>query len=218
MSSTTKKSGKKAVKSAAPRAKAPAKPPLVRGEIVVQKVIDAALQELAEVGYHGFRMEEVAIRADVNKTTVYRRWPTKSDLVRDTLETAASKRVALPDTGSLRTDLLAWGHLFVMHACHPLGQSIFRMLAAEGSDSELREIVKALRGRNESRIKVVIANAIARGELAPDTDHKILILAFVGAVHHQIFVMHEPVNDAFLNELIDLVLLGARRPAVQNAL
>ncbi len=196
---------------------APVKSPLIRGEVVVQKVLEAAIHELAAVGYQGFRMEEVASRAEVNKTTVYRRWPTKSELVRDALYMAAAQKNVLTDTGSIRSDLFKLGQSFAANATSPKGQSIFRMLAAEGADPELAEIVKSLRDRNLARAKVVIDDAITRGELAPGVDHIILLHAFMGAVHHRIFMMREPVNDAYLTALIDLLLLGATRPHVQSS-
>ena len=58
---------------------------LVRGEPVVQRVLDATIAEMARVGYRALRIEDVAARAGVNKTTVYRRWPEKGALLREAL-------------------------------------------------------------------------------------------------------------------------------------
>src|SRR5262245_16386487 len=72
--------------SAKPRAKrSGGKGPLVRGEAVVRGILAAALEELARTGYGALRIEGVAARAGVNKTTVYRRWATKENLVRAAL-------------------------------------------------------------------------------------------------------------------------------------
>lgn len=195
-------------RKAAPR-KTPSKPPLVRGEAVVQKVLDAALEELAHTGYLGFRIEEVALRAEVNKTTVYRRWPTKPELVRDALSAASNAGLGTPATGALRTDLLAMARIFVQRATDPIGQSLVRMLSAEGSDPEVKEIARTMRERHQAAPRAVLANAVARGELAPGIDHMVIIEALIGALHHRIFWLDKPADEAFLTELIDLLLLGA---------
>src|SRR6185295_9319184 len=76
-----------------------------RSERVVRDVLDASAKELARVGYAALRMDDVAAAAGVNKTTVYRRWPTKSDLVRATFESLAQGPIATPAMGSIREDL-----------------------------------------------------------------------------------------------------------------
>jgi AcrR family transcriptional regulator len=206
----------KAKKSKKTRAKLPAKPPLVRGEAVVQRVLEAALQELAQVGYRAFRIEEVALRADVNKTTVYRRWPLKADLVRDALAASSADKFVAPQTGALRSDLLALVRMFLEQATTPMGRSLMRMLAAEASDPELIDISRSLRARHEVMPQALLAAAVARGELAPDADHMVILHALIGAIHHRLFLMNEPVTEAFLTGLVDLLLLGALAPSARR--
>src|SRR5207302_1077741 len=79
-----------------------------RSEQVVRRVLDAAIVELARSGYHGFRIDAVAARAAVNKTTIYRRWPSRAALVTalvDRLRTPL-RESPLPDTGALESDLV----------------------------------------------------------------------------------------------------------------
>src|SRR5262245_66483 len=114
--------------------------PLVRGEPVVRGVLAAALEELGRTGYGALRIEDVAARAGVNKTTVYRRWPTKEDLVRAALLSITADQFVVPNTGSLRTDLLAIARGMVAMARSCEGQGLMRMLIAEGPDSELMTI------------------------------------------------------------------------------
>lgn len=182
---------------------------LVRGEPVIQGVFAAAVQELARVGYRAFRIEEVALRAGVNKTTIYRRWPTKGELVREALACAAREKMVMPETGALRSDLMMMGRTMVERIASAEGTSVIRMLVAEGSDPEVADLLRSLRKEHEARPKAMIADAVARGELAPDVDHMVLFDAFVGAVHHKIFLMKEHATEAFLGGLVDLLLLGA---------
>ena len=77
-----------------------------RSARVVEDVLKATLEEIGRAGYEALRVEDVASRSGVNKTTIYRRWPTKVDLV-----SAAMRHLAPapepPETGSVRSDLLA---------------------------------------------------------------------------------------------------------------
>src|SRR5271154_2611054 len=78
-----------------------------RSERVVRDVTRATAAELARVGYEALRVEDVAAQAGVNKTTVYRRWPNKADLVAAVLRNAKGEPDELPDLGSVSADLLA---------------------------------------------------------------------------------------------------------------
>src|SRR6187455_1103921 len=77
-----------------------------RSARVVSEVLSATLEAFAEQGYAGLSVEAVALRAGVNKTTIYRRWPTKADLVGAALVSLRDDDPEPPNTGSLRDDLL----------------------------------------------------------------------------------------------------------------
>ncbi|MFO0669979.1 MAG: helix-turn-helix domain-containing protein [Polyangiaceae bacterium] len=79
-----------------------------RSERVVREVMAAAVAELAASGYRAFRMDAVSAAAGVNKTTIYRRWPAKKELVAAVVEwmRRVVHDVPLPDTGSLERDLV----------------------------------------------------------------------------------------------------------------
>src|SRR5260221_10727285 len=77
-----------------------------RSARVVNEVLAATLEVFAEHGYAGMSVEAVAARAGVNKTTIYRRWPAKVDLLGAALVSLRDEDPEPPDTGSLRSDLL----------------------------------------------------------------------------------------------------------------
>jgi AcrR family transcriptional regulator len=181
---------------------------LVRGEAVVQRVLAATMEELALVGYRALRVEDVAVRAEVNKTTVYRRWPEKGALVGDALQCFGKRKLAPPETGALRSDLLSMGRTLVELFSSPQGQSVVRMLVAEGSDAEVAALRRSLRRDRKPIPEAVIAAAVARGELAPHHDHEILFQAFMGTLHHRIFFLNQPAGAAFIERLVDLLLGG----------
>src|ERR1700716_1232750 len=77
-----------------------------RSHQVVEKVREATMAELARVGFLGLTIEGVAKAADVNRTTIYRRWPSKGALLLAVLEPGLERFDHDPDTGSLAGDLL----------------------------------------------------------------------------------------------------------------
>jgi AcrR family transcriptional regulator len=204
------------------------KSPLVRGEPVVRGILEAALAELARTGYGQLRVEDVAARAGVNKTTVYRRWPTKEDLVRAAILSMTADTVSAPGTGSLRGDLVEVARRFValMGSCQV--QGLMRLVLAEGPDSELFAIAKSLKKVHESVPRSVVEAAQARGELAPGIDGALLFDVLIGAIHKKIHMDREIAADDYLCRVVDLILHGAqaqeerarpsgRRPAASRA-
>jgi AcrR family transcriptional regulator len=196
-----------------------AKAPLVRGEPVVRGVLSAAMEELGRTGYAALRVEDVAARAGVNKTTIYRRWPTKEDLVRAALLSITGERFAAPNTGSLRTDLIEVARAAVSMFRSLEGQGLMRVCAAEGPDSELMVIARSLKNNYEAIPRSVIEAAEARGELAPGIDAMLLFDVLMGALQKRMMMDRDDVDEAFLGRLLDLLLHGAlaREPRDREA-
>lgn len=191
------------------RSRRRARPALVRGEPVVRAVLAAALVELARTGYHGLRVEEVAARAGVNKTTVYRRWPDKQELVRDALLSVTVGAFSAPNTGSLRGDLLAIARRNVALAGRPEHQGVFRMFVAAGEDAELAAIVGSLRQAFASVPGEVLAAAEARGEIGPGVDARLLFEVLAATLNWWLLFERAPVDEALLQRTVDMLLRGA---------
>ena len=117
-------------------------------------------------------LADIAERAGVNKTTIYRRWPLKSDLVQAALFSFAQDVTKQPDTGSLRGDLMELGRGMAGAACTAHGQGMFRVLMAE-RHPDLMAIERALRKTFESVPLNVVAAAVTRGELRPGLDPRL---------------------------------------------
>lgn len=179
---------------------------------MVRQVLAAALAELARAGYHGLKIDVVAARAGVNKTTVYRRWPTRQELVRDALLSITTETFRAPDTGSLRTDMLALARRNAELATRPEHQGLFRIFAAGDADGELAAIVRALREAFASVPREVLAAAEARGEIAPGIDPTLLFDVFGSALNWWLFFERTAPDDAQLERLVDLLLHGALPP------
>lgn len=203
------------VKRTVKRATAKKKRALVRGEPVVRRILAATLEELARVGYHALRAEEVATRADVNRTTIYRRWPTNEALVRAALLSITAEKIVPPNTGSLREDLIALGGAILGIHNSPEGQSLFQVLLAEGPDSELMTIARSLRGTMEAGARSIIDSAVARGDLAPSTD-PMLPCEMLGAFIQAKNLDRVTLDAAQLARVVDAIVFGVLQPSKRS--
>ncbi|MEK1942611.1 MAG: TetR/AcrR family transcriptional regulator [Pseudomonas sp.] len=147
-----------------------------RSAEVVSAIYAAALEVLQESGYDGLELPEVAARAGVNKTTVYRRWPTKAELVLDIALLQMKQDVPLPDTGSLHGDLTAL--LVDIHTAiaSPLVAGLLQAAVSQGRDAE---VVKRSRmqfwSERFAMSGQLVERAIERGELPPSTEPRQLL-------------------------------------------
>jgi AcrR family transcriptional regulator len=185
-------------------------PPQARGEAFTSAVLDAALTQLAEVGFERLSIPQVADMVGVNKTSIYRRWPSKADLVRDALAIPMSHAGDAPDTGALRTDLIALAGTVAAFTQSRVGTALIRIMLAEGGNPEVRALANAAyseAGKNGPWI--VIQRAMQRGELSANVDPSLMLFTIAGAIMHRVFVEQRDASDEFLMQIVDLVLYGA---------
>jgi AcrR family transcriptional regulator len=186
----------------------------VRGRAadVVARVMNATAHELGRVGYAALRIEDVAERSGVNKTTIYRRWPSKPELVVEAIKqqvtVALGSRLerGMNDTGTLRGDLRA--SLLTGIGLSPIQLGILRTVQTERSVPEIDAITRHLRdGMQHMRIAMV-QRAVARGELPKNTDAALLI-DLVSAPVQRALLFDEPIDAAYIDRVLDVVLAGA---------
>jgi AcrR family transcriptional regulator len=183
---------------------------------VVADVLDACLQVFAESGYAGLSIEEVARRAGVNKTTVYRRWPTRAELVGAALFSLRDHDPPLPDTGSLRSDLVSLLVGRVEQMITPHRRAIMQAVMVGYAEPELRTIVKRLRQERPLIPRAVFERALARGELPPGTDVGMLAELLLGPLHTRIYWKREAVTADYIETLVAWVVAGAPRVPAQS--
>lgn len=182
--------------------------PQRRGAPVVERVLALTVEELARVGFHRLSVPEVAERAGLNKTSVYRRWPTKGALVGAALEHALGHDAPFPDTGSLRSDALAFALTAAAWADSPSGRGVIRTLLSDGDDPDVRALVARLIRTRSSGPRALFARAIARGELDEGADVGMALTVIAGAISHRMLVEQGAVTPAFVNRLVRLVVDG----------
>jgi AcrR family transcriptional regulator len=152
-----------------------------RSQQVVEKVRAATMAELARVGFPGLTIEGVAKAASVNRTTIYRRWPSKSALLLAVLEPGLERFDHDPDTGSLGGDLLALMLMMGETAALPEGQAVHR--AVGSTSDELKKLVEAVNDRGLGAFRRALDRGRTRGEVQPTDDTEMMAhLAFFGVV------------------------------------
>ncbi len=188
-----------------------------RSERVVREVLSAAATELANVGYGALRVEDVAVRAGVNKTTVYRRWPTKSELVDAAIRSFAGPTAEVPDTGSLRGDLLALLDHAMRRNNTCEGRGFMRMIAMEIDDPEVAGLVRSVRKEFRAPWLSVLGRAVERGELPPEADALLMTEIIMSTTMSRLAKRMDPVDAAFCGAVVDVVIRGAGGREAPNA-
>jgi AcrR family transcriptional regulator len=143
---------------------------------VVRRVLEAGLAELARSGYAGFRMDEVAARAGVNRTTIYRRWPNRRALVTAVVDRlrASLRDSPLPDTGTLERDLVEAFARRWTYGRRAEGRAWARLLE-QRHDPEVAKIVGPAVDARRTEWRHMVTRAIGRRELPAGTDEQRLL-------------------------------------------
>jgi AcrR family transcriptional regulator len=181
-----------------------------RSETAQTAILSAAIALLLDQGLHAMSMDDVAERAGVSKATIYRWWASKEMLALDALATAwaTPSSTRQRDTGSLRGDLLAHLRPWVRQVNEkPYGRVIAGLVAQAQTDPDFATLYRELfvQPRRDA-MRPVLLRAIARGEIAPDTDLEVSLDLLYGPLYHRLLHRHAPLNDRFTQQVIDAVI------------
>jgi AcrR family transcriptional regulator len=185
-----------------------------RSQEADRAILTATVELLAERGLAAMSIEEVAARAGVGKTTIYRRWPSKGLLALDAFVDSFREEQPLPDTGTLRGDLLSALHAWVRAVTQTaMGPMLTGLIAEAQYDPELRgawrdRVLEPLREQH----RVMLDRAIARGEIAASVDRDVVLDLFFGAAEHRLLLGHLPMTGEFIADVVDMILAGVPRP------
>ena len=179
-----------------------------RSARVVSAVLRTTLEILGERGYAGLRIDDVAAKAGVNKTTIYRRWPSRTDLVIAALTALATPPKAV-ETGRLDCDL----HATFMNATTlrstRVGRGVVRALIAERGDPEVERVVQVIKERHRAPARAVLEHAQRRGELSKRVDIELLLDVLTGTIHGRLRDCPRPLDREWVKRVVRLVLAGA---------
>lgn len=174
------------------------------------EILDAALDVLAEEGYDGMTVDMVAARAKAGKATVYRRWSSKGELVIDAVACMKAVPTQLPDTGTLRGDLIG------MIKPHSIEEGERKLKVMAGLMSMIMRAPELANAANAAIIepraaanRILLQRAIDRGEIAADADIDMLSLITPSIAAYHTLILRVPMERDYLIRIIDEVLLPA---------
>lgn len=175
-----------------------------------RKILLATLELLAVEGLQGLRVEAVADRAGVGKTTIYRRWPAKRDLVAAALTAAAGAQSLVEiDTGSVRGDLLEFVRLRKA-AMRRSGSALLmpRLVAESAADPELHALIrKTFVDPVRAPLTALLHRAVERGEVRGDVDVELAADLLLGVLVFRLLVSGGRVPPpAAVDGVLDLLL------------
>ncbi|MDQ1547265.1 MAG: hypothetical protein QOH69_2169 [Actinomycetota bacterium] len=174
-------------------------------------ILDAALDVLAEEGFDGMTIDMVAARAKAGKATLYRRWPSKTELVIDAVACMKNSDLNfedLPDTGTLRGDLVAMIKPPTIRDAEKKLRVMAGLISLIARNPELAEAARVAVIAPRAEInRTFLQRAIDRGEISPDVDIAMVSNISPSMVTYRTMMLAKPVDREFLISLIDKIIL-----------
>ncbi|MDN4611572.1 TetR/AcrR family transcriptional regulator [Arthrobacter burdickii] len=184
-----------------------------RGEVLDQAIRSAVLELVIDHGVAGVTMEAVAARAGTSKPVLYRRWDSRSALLRDTLVPLAMEAIPHTDTGSYRSDMLAilqgWADFFAS----PVGAIGPAIVGAMPHDPEL---AAAFRGGviawRKQAMAETLHRGIARGEVRADVPFEVARELGQAFLWHRFLITGDPITPQLIEGIVDDILVPFTEP------
>jgi AcrR family transcriptional regulator len=176
---------------------------------LTRTILDAAVTVLAEVGYGQLTIEAVAQRAGVHRPAIYRRWPTKVDLVAAAV-TSIAQPISDPDTGNTRDDLVEFlGRVATLLQRNAKARLGFLLMAELAFEPEVVAIINSrMRRPWRGRVDAIVARGMERGELREGVDPEQLSDLVLAALYARALSGRPQPNRREIVQLVDLLLDG----------
>src|SRR3954468_9642218 len=170
------------------------------------RILEAALAMLADVGYAQLRLDALAARAGVAKTTILRRWPSKAAVVAAAVHRLALQTVEVPESSNLREDLEALLSNAVAAFVSGPGRFVPALIRESGHHAEIADLLATVIQTRRAAYRRVLNRAIARHDLHPDIDQEVMIDLLVGPLWTRLLITRQPISPALVEEIVDAVL------------
>jgi AcrR family transcriptional regulator len=188
------------------------KAPRRRGEVLERAIFEATLAELHEAGYLNLSIERVAQRARTGNASIYRRWPSRAELVLEAIRHIVPDREELPDTGTVRGDLLALLRTMAARQAGPTGEVIRGVIAESLGNERIRAARARLANYRNQQVLEILRRGAARGEVRPGA-----LTAQIAGVGPTLLMNHfllhgAPIPDEVLTSTLDQVVMALISP------
>jgi AcrR family transcriptional regulator len=181
-------------------------------------VMAAVIEELSEHGYAGARLERVAARAGVAKTTIYRRWGSLEGLLADLMAERAAQDIPVPDEGDLGSDLRVLARQAVASVRDPaVRAALASIVAAAVQSPAAREVLTRFLAGRTATMTVIVDRAVQRGEMPAGTDGAGVIRTVIALIYYRLFIAGEQADEELADSAAAIATAAARAGAGQNA-
>jgi AcrR family transcriptional regulator len=185
-----------------------------RGAALEDAILEAAYAELTEVGYTAFTVESVAARARTGKASIYRRWPTKQELVMDTL----LERLPTPEQCGIVPDLD--DSVTTVQALHEIASAIGKVMTSPAgaamraikcealSDPQLAKLIDdRFQAPRREALLALLQRGVARGEVRPEAVTPLVADVVPAVLTHRVILQNEPITERDINDVIEQIFI-----------
>lgn len=171
-------------------------------------ICEAVCELLAKVGYDRMTMDAIANQAKASKATIYRLWPDKPQLVVEALKCHFDTETVVPDTGSLRGDLMA----LMTTACElvgsELGEMVSGLMTAAAHDPRLADTLSQTLFEDKAAMHAdLVRRAVERGEIPPDTEASVMHEVMHSMISSRKVWNLGPLDEEYARHVVDEILI-----------
>lgn len=177
-----------------------------RSARVRQDVLKHALFELIEQGYMGFNISQIAARANVHETTIYRRWATREALMMEAISEFAQNQLVPVHTGNLAQDLRHSLGLICNFLQSQIGKTLIMLAFNPELEPKLQHMTLTLWQERMQIGQKIFTHAIERGEWPRDYDPHLVFNEMIGPLLSHYFLLKQPITEQMLNQRVDFIL------------
>ena len=177
-----------------------------RSARVRASVLQAAFTILTQRGIDDFTIADVAVRAGVHETSIYRRWGTRTGLAVEACLHFAETALSIPDTGSLRSDLVALLRRLTNLLTSPQGRALLALAVARDPDAVAAR--RAYWQRRFNLARAIFDRAVSRGEFPRHADPIIFLEALIAPLYLRLLVTDEPIEEWPSSRMVDHLLFA----------
>jgi AcrR family transcriptional regulator len=189
-----------------------------RSEESEEAILAATIQLLTQKPLRDISMEEIARKAGVGKATIYKWWPSKAYVALDAFLRKTNQMVPMPDTGSVRKDILEQVRSSLVFYRSPAGRILGQFVAESQADKEFAFLFRQrfLKPRREAT-GVIFARGIERGEIDPNVNPELVLDMIYGPAIYRMIVRHAPIEDKLADEMVSILFEGMENGCSEGA-
>jgi AcrR family transcriptional regulator len=176
-----------------------------------KSILSASYDLLLENGFGAVTVEKIADRAKVSKATIYKWWPNKAAVVMDGFLSATTDRLPVPETGSVRNDILVHATNLALFLISREGKIITEIVGEGQFDSGLAEAYRT-RYFHPRRVEArrLLEQGVQRGQLKENLDIDVIIDLIYGPIFYRLLVTGNKLDSSYVEQLVMYAFEGIR--------